>query len=77
MMSFLFAIMIVVALVVALALALALVVAIIAVIIIAMIVIGCSEPAADFVVLSRQAARPPETDGLYEGLYEDFVQGNR
>lgn len=71
MMSFLFAIMIVVALVVAL------VVAIIAVIIIAMIVIGCSEPAADFVVLSRQAARPPETDGLYEGLYEDFVQGNR
>ena len=71
MMSFLFAIMIVVALVVAL------VVTIIAVIIIAMIVIGCSEPAADFVVLSRQAARPPETDGLYEGLYEDFVQGNR
>lgn len=67
MMSFLFAIMIVIALVVA----------IIAVIIIAMIVIECSEPAADFVVLSRQAARPPEADGLYEGLYEDFVQGNR
>ena len=67
MMSFLFAIMIVIALVVA----------IIAVIIIAMIVMEHSEPAADFVVLSRQAARPPEVDGLYEGLYEDFVQGDR
>ena len=66
MMSFLFAIMIVIALVVALVVA-----------IIAVIVIECSEPAADFVVLSRQAARPPEADGLYEGLYEDFVQGNR
>ena len=71
MMSFLFAIMIVIALVIAL------VVAIIAVIIIAMIVMEHSEPAADFVVLSRQAARPPEVDGLYEGLYEDFVQGDR
>ena len=45
--------------------------------IIAIVVIECSEPAADFVVLSRQAVRPPEADGLYEGLYEDFVQGNR
>lgn len=71
MMSFLFAIMIVIALVVTL------VVAIIAVIIIAMIVMEYSEPAADFVVLSRQAARPPEADGLYEGLYEDFVHGSR
>lgn len=56
------------------------IIAIIAVMIIAVIVIECSEPepaAADFVVLSRQAARPPEADGLYEGLYEDFVQGNR
>lgn len=70
-MFFLCAIMIVIALMVA-------TIAIIAVIIIiGLIVVECSEPAADFVVLSRQAARPPEADRLYEGLYEGFVQGNR
>lgn len=70
-MLFLCAIMIVIALIVA-------IIAIIAVIIIiAIIVVECSKPAADFVVLSRQAARPPEADGLYEGLYEDFVHGSR
>ena len=70
-MLFLCAIVIVIALMVA-------TIAIIAVIIIiATIVVECSEPAADFVVLSRQAARPPEADGLYEGLYEDFVHGSR
>ena len=70
-MLFLCAIVIVIALMVA-------TIAIIAVIIIiALIVEECSEPAVDFVVLSRQAARPPEADGLYEGLYEDFVHGSR
>lgn len=64
-MLFLCAIMIVIALMVA------------TIAIIALIVEECSEPAADFVVLSPQAARPPEADRLYEGLYEDFVQGNR
>ena len=43
------------------------------IIIIGLIVLECSEPVADFVLLLWQVPRPPGADDLYEGIYEDFV----